>query len=119
MSKALGAEDADGPREKVNTFLNTSSDEFVKKLGRPYTLGPILDEDIIPKVTTFESLRSGVDLTSLFPGMQRCKRLLIGDCQFDVSDMCVLSPCTVVARKCLVEVVDKETRTQADYRDGV
>ncbi|KIX92996.1 uncharacterized protein Z520_11269 [Fonsecaea multimorphosa CBS 102226] len=83
ICEALGAKDEDSPRVKVNRLVNTPSEDFVTRTARPYILGPIVDEEIIPRVTTFESLREEAEFVKLFPGVLQCKRLLIGDCQFD------------------------------------
>lgn len=83
ICEALGAQHL-GPRERVQRLLTTPNEEFVAKLRRPLVLGPLVDGDIIPRVTTFADLQSESSMRALFPGLQRCKRLLIGDCQLDV-----------------------------------
>lgn len=59
--------------------------ELRAKLGRQIQLGPMVDGDMIHETTTFQALAERSDFERLFPGAGCCKRVLVGDCQMDVS----------------------------------
>lgn len=81
----LGAKDLP-LQEQLTKLLDTPKESFVMKVTRQSSIGPIVDGDIIPRTTTFESLEDEDDLIKMFPAIRHCKRIMMGDCQMDVSD---------------------------------
>lgn len=90
LSEALGAVNLD-QSGKLKVLLETPSEEFATRTNGKAVLGPVVDGSIIPETTTYATLRKVQDLKHLYPGGRRCKRLLIGDCEFDVSSLLLLS----------------------------
>ena len=80
----LGAGDR-SPEEQLHVLLTTPAEPFVETVGRKFNLGPIVDGDIIPAMTSYEALTSREKVLELFPGLQKCRSIMIGDCEFDVS----------------------------------
>jgi Carboxylesterase family len=80
--KALGLSEL-SPPEQVQGLLRAPIEELVKKtLGLPMI--PIVDGETLMNVTSFGALGQPEKALELFPGMKWCKRVLFGDCQFDV-----------------------------------
>lgn len=73
------------PKQQIDLLLETPIEDFLAKVGRRFPMGPLIDGDSIPAGTTFRSLRSPDELVKLFPGLHNCKRIVMGDCQMDVS----------------------------------
>lgn len=84
VAEVLGAKDLPADKQ-IQRLLDIPQEEFTAKVGRKFTIGAIVKGDHIPKATTFESLSNEDSLLDLFPGIRRCKRIIIGDCQMDVS----------------------------------
>ncbi|KAH6698495.1 Alpha/Beta hydrolase protein [Leptodontidium sp. MPI-SDFR-AT-0119] len=82
IAEILGAKDK-SPEDKVQVLLNTPSGEFTAKLGRVPMVGPVVDGDFIPKLSSFTDYEDPEKFVALFPGVRECKRLLIGDCDMD------------------------------------
>jgi len=70
---------------KVQKLLEPVDAGYMAKFARKYSVGPIVGGEIIPYLTTYESLTDPVQALKIFPGIYHCKRILVGDCQFDVS----------------------------------
>jgi hypothetical protein len=68
--------------QQLQQLLTVPAQNLAK--GRIFALGPVVDGDIIPSATTFASLEGQEGTSNLYPGLKQCKRLLIGDCAFDV-----------------------------------
>lgn len=68
--------------EQLMMLLQVDQEEFAAK---PVPVGPIFDGDLIRTNTTFKDLTEKQDLESMFPAIRHCKRLVMGDCQMDVS----------------------------------
>lgn len=73
------------PKQQIDVLLEIPIEDFLAKVGRRFPMGPLIDGDSIPAGTTFSSLRSKDKLVELFPGLHNCKRIVMGDCQMDVS----------------------------------
>ncbi|OQE42964.1 hypothetical protein PENCOP_c003G00472 [Penicillium coprophilum] len=71
------------PAEQIQKILEIPISELTAKAGRQILLGPMLDGDLIPEITTFKTLADDAEVKKLFPGIQHCKRLIMGDCQMD------------------------------------
>lgn len=84
VAEIFGTNDL-SPQEQVQHLLNVPVGELRGKLGRQIPLGPMVDDDMIHETTTFQALAQRSDFERLFPGAGRCKRVLVGDCQMDVS----------------------------------
>lgn len=80
----LGATDL-SPKEQLQKVLDTPSEEIVERVGRKFPMAPLIDGESIPVQTTFNSLSDEAQIAKLLPGLRHCKRLLVGDCQLDVS----------------------------------
>lgn len=84
VAEVLGAKQL-SPEEQVQKLLTVPMSEIREKVGRQIPIGPMLDGDMIPVQTTFEGLADSKEVRRVFPGIAHCKRILIGDCQMDVS----------------------------------
>lgn len=84
IAEVLGAKDVP-PDQQLQKLVATPKEEFTAKVARKFTIGPIVDGEIIPKMTKFETLGNEDELMALFPGIRHCRRILTGDCQMDVS----------------------------------
>ncbi|PKS09653.1 hypothetical protein jhhlp_004272 [Lomentospora prolificans] len=78
----LGAREL-SPTEQVQVLLKASKDDYAVKIGRKFPIGPLVDGTIIPVLTSYEALMDPERTIRLFPGMRKCKRILVGDCQMD------------------------------------
>ncbi|KAL1602608.1 hypothetical protein SLS60_006024 [Paraconiothyrium brasiliense] len=74
----LGLKDA-SVEERIHRLTSISPEELVEKTPMTARLAPFLDDDVLPKAITFETLASGVDI----PGIKWCEELMLGDCQHD------------------------------------
>ncbi|EWZ84230.1 hypothetical protein FOCG_11821 [Fusarium oxysporum f. sp. radicis-lycopersici 26381] len=82
VAKALGV--ADLPtKEKLQRIIETPIETFMASVGRKFPLGPLVDDETIPTVTTYKALGDSEEFLKLFPGLKHCKRLMMGDCQMD------------------------------------
>lgn len=71
------------PEQQVQALLKVPAKELpIKLMGVP--IMPVVDGDIIPATTTYKTLLDSDSTLKLFPGLKWCKRILFGDCQFDV-----------------------------------
>ncbi|KAJ5636954.1 Alpha/Beta hydrolase protein [Penicillium longicatenatum] len=71
------------PAEQVQRILEVPMSELTAKVGRQIPLGPMVDGDFIPEITTFKTLADDAEVKRLFPGIQHCRRIIMGDCQMD------------------------------------
>ncbi|KAJ9151287.1 Sterol esterase [Pleurostoma richardsiae] len=71
------------PTGQIQRLLDTSREDFVNSVGRRFPIGPLIEGDIIPQSTSFMALSDSGELLKLFPGLLRCKRVLMADCQMD------------------------------------
>lgn len=86
LASDLGAGSA--PSElQMQKLLESGNLGSMAKSARKYSLGPVVGGDIIPSLTTYHSLMNQAETLKIFPGIHHCKRILVGDCQFDVSTM--------------------------------
>ena len=83
---ALGAEGR-SPADQVRALLDAPADEFATKIQPGTPIMPIIDDDTLHAVTTYEALRDWDAVLKLFPAIEHCKSIVIGDCQFDVSSL--------------------------------
>lgn len=81
----LGAKDLP-PDEQVKRLRETPKDEFTAKLGRKIPVGPFVDDELVRAPLTYKELsNNGYDLAESFPALRHCKKVMMGDCQMDVS----------------------------------
>lgn len=73
------------PEVQVQKIVETAKDPAIAHLGRKFGLGPVVDGDLVPCPTTHAELAKHSKAAQLFPGMRHCRRILMGDCQMDVS----------------------------------
>lgn len=84
ITQALGLESLP-PAEQVRALLEIPAADLEAKLrGVPAPFGAVVDGDIVPRMTTFETLADTKGLASAFPGIRWTKNILVGDCGFDV-----------------------------------
>lgn len=84
VTEIFGIKDL-SPQEQVQKLLEVPINELQAKVGRQVPLGPLVDGDLIHEPTTYQGLASRSDFQRIFPGAAHCKRILVGDCQMDVS----------------------------------
>ena len=83
----LSSEDEGAPlsdADQVAKLVNASMEDIREKIARKFPLGPLVDGEMVPRVTTYAQLADPVATADLFPGRQWCKRVMTGDCQMDV-----------------------------------
>lgn len=73
------------PHEQIQQLLQAPMSELRAKVGRQIPLGPMVDGDMVHETTTYQALADPSDFKKIFPGTSHCKRILVGDCQMDVS----------------------------------
>jgi len=71
--------------EKVERFLTASMEDVREKIGRKVPITPIVDGELIPQATSYSLMADAAETAKLFPGIEWCKRIMVGDCQMDVS----------------------------------
>lgn len=84
VTEIFGTNDL-SPHEQVQQLLEVPMSELRAKVGRQIPLGPMVDGDMIHETTTYQALVDRSDFKRIFPGAGHCKRILVGDCQMDVS----------------------------------
>jgi hypothetical protein len=70
--------------EQLQALLKRPVEDLATKLVGVPTY-PCVDGDVVPAFTAFRTLFDPDSALKQFPGMKWCKRVLFGDCQFDVS----------------------------------
>lgn len=86
--KTLASELATGSASiqyQVQRILEAANNGSLGDLTRGYGLGPVVDGDLVQGDTSYSCLASREEALKRFPGMHHCKRILIGDCEMDVS----------------------------------
>ena len=82
--KAL-ALDSLSPAEQVQALLDMPAEELHTKVSDVHVpLNGVLDNDIIRSIPTFQSISETQSIEHVFPGIDWCKRIFMGDCQMDV-----------------------------------
>jgi hypothetical protein len=77
---------SDVPRaEQVQKLLTVPMEDFTTKLGRSIAVAPVVDGHKIPEAASFDTINDKARFQGAFPGVEYCKRLMIGDCEMDVS----------------------------------
>ena len=71
--------------EQIQQLLTVPSEDFTTKLGRSIAVAPVVDGENIPKAASFDIVNDKASFRRAFPGVGYCKRLMIGDCEMDVS----------------------------------
>lgn len=90
--------------ERVNYILNCPMEELYSKLPPGLPLIPVVDDDLVKALPTYkQTLKYGP--TEMLPGMTWCKRLLIGDCQFDVCNAHISNVPTISANRFVTRVL--------------
>ncbi|KAK1777632.1 Alpha/Beta hydrolase protein [Copromyces sp. CBS 386.78] len=74
-----------GGDDGMEVLLKASPEDIREKIGRQMPMGPLIDGKKIPAATTYAALADPDLAAGLFPGMQWCKRMMVGDCQMDGS----------------------------------
>lgn len=80
--KALGAEGVSSS-ERVKILSRASPEELSAKIGRSLPFLPVLDEETVPFVPTFEIASAG----KLIPKTTSCKAVMVGYAPLDVSSI--------------------------------
>lgn len=84
VMEVLGAKDL-SPKEQIRTLLDATREDYSVKIGRRFPIGPLVDGIKIPALTSYKALANPGETNELLPGLRQCKRILMGDCQMDVS----------------------------------
>lgn len=84
LTKELGVAKA-SPQEQMQTLLREAETGSLGAHSRKYNLGPTLDGDLVPEALVFRNQVEPEAALKTFPGLRYCRRILVGDCQFDVS----------------------------------
>lgn len=83
VTAALGL-DMLQPADQVKSLLEIPATELSSKLsGVPFPLSAVVDDDIVKATPTYSGLANPDKLEALFPGMNGCKTILMGDGQLD------------------------------------
>lgn len=83
VMNVLGAKSF-SPEKQIQKLLTIPMSKLRAKLGRRIPR-PMVDHDMIPKVTNFKDLAGETTVERVFPGIKHCKRIIIGGCKMDVS----------------------------------
>lgn len=87
IMQILGLGALSGP-ERVKALLQIPVEKIIETGASGLPLLPVVDNDSVPCAPTFAQLGSKSDDPALsMPGRTWCKELLIGDCQFDASQI--------------------------------
>jgi carboxylesterase type B len=86
LTKELGLADA-SPEEQIQRLLKEVDTGSLGAWSRKYNLGPTLDGDLVPEALVFRNQVEPEAALKTFPGLRYCKKILVGDCQFDVSTL--------------------------------
>ncbi|KAK1454422.1 carboxylesterase [Colletotrichum cuscutae] len=78
--KALGVEDVSSS-ERIKILSRASPEELSSKIGRSLPFLPVLDEETVPFVPTFETASAG----KLIPKTTSCKAIMVGYAPLDAS----------------------------------
>lgn len=81
---ALGLSDVP-QAEQVQKLLTLPMEDFTTKLSRSIAVAPVIDGKKVPEATGFDIINDRARFQRAFPGVEYCKRLMIGDCELDVS----------------------------------
>ena len=85
--QALGLKDLPTP-ERVEALQKLPAAELLTKVPPGIPLMPVVDGDLIPDAVSFLQISApGEDVGFSIPGKKWCEDLLIGDTQFDVSNI--------------------------------
>jgi len=84
VMEVFGAKEL-SPKEQIRTLLDATREDYSVKIGRRFPIGPLVDGIKIPALTSYKALADPDETINLFPGLRQCKRILMGDCQMDVS----------------------------------
>ena len=83
----LGAEGRP-PAAQLARLLAAPKEEFAGKVARQIPVGPLMDGDLVKHSTSFKDLvDKHSELADWFPAIKHCTRLMMGDCQMDVSEV--------------------------------
>ena len=75
-------------REQLDKLMSISTEDILAKVTPDVPLFPIIDGDVITSPAEFSPFESPSKLPKSWPGVEWCKRVMLGDCQFDVSPGC-------------------------------
>lgn len=84
IADALGGKEL-SPKQQLQRILDTPKEEFVSTVGRRLPIRPLVDGDTIRVSTTFKLLTDPDEVLKFYSGIQHCRRVMMGDCQMDVS----------------------------------
>ena len=71
--------------DQMQKLLTVSAEDLTTKLSRSIAVAPVVDGDKIPEAASFHIVNDKASFRRAFPGVGYCKRLMIGDCEMDVS----------------------------------
>ncbi|KEF63725.1 uncharacterized protein A1O9_01703 [Exophiala aquamarina CBS 119918] len=86
--RELGLDRLSAP-DRVKSLLEMDASDFLYKVAPKMTLGPVVDEDIIPEVARFSNI--GVEDLLPLPGRNWCHRLMTVDSAFDGTIMALVN----------------------------
>ena len=72
------------PAEQLLRLIETPPTRVLTNIAPDLPLLPVIDGTTIPSSLAFSSWNA-TDASSKAPGTERCKRAMLGDCQYDVS----------------------------------
>lgn len=84
--KALAAEQL-SPSDRVKTLIETSGPDLIAKIPMSVPFMPVIDGDIITEPPSFKDLGDPSKPPSSYTVPKWCRRVMIGDCQYDVGFM--------------------------------
>lgn len=84
LTTQLGVAES-SPQEQIKRILEEAEAGSLGAQARKFNLGPTLDGDLVPEALVFRNQVQPDAALKTFPGLRYCKRVLVGDCQFDVS----------------------------------
>jgi hypothetical protein len=85
-----------GPTERIEALLKVPSAELLTKVPPSIPLMPVVDGDLIPDTVSFSQISSiDEDANFSIPGKEWCEDLIVGDTQFDVSNILTTTRCRV------------------------
>lgn len=80
-------------QQQIETLAQIPTRTLIERTGRDGLVGPIIDEDIVPELVTYQKLFNSSSLGTVFAGVHPEMRILTGHCRDDVSIFFRLCSC--------------------------
>ncbi|EXJ86766.1 hypothetical protein A1O3_03720 [Capronia epimyces CBS 606.96] len=84
LASALNIATTKSPSDQLNALLAVDPDTVLASVGPSMPLLPVLDGDVVTSSVDFAQW-TAPNIAAQVPGTQWCRRLMLGDCQFDGS----------------------------------